>query len=507
MKRYLYLLLLVCAVAVAACGVSEEFDDFEDDISATEGYVPISCEIEVPADNVECGILSVPENRSVAGSRLIELAIVVIRAENPQADPVIYLEGGPGGSAVLGFESDPEGWLEYDFDRDLIFLDQRGTGLSWPSLNCPELEDIDFYSSAVNPELDANIACRDRLLSEGIDLTAYNTAENASDVEALRQALGYDQFNLYGISYGTRLAMAVMRDYPTNIRSVVLDSPFPPNADVIGEEVLYSYARVQDMFNACAADDWCNEDYGDLQSTYLEVVAELDANPVQTEYGEIFGDSLSNLIYQVMFAGEGIDLLPRVIHDAANGDFETFGLAQELAGDGSGASRLYQDESLEDSEGMYATVMCHDEFVFGDIDAAEAIVTQTLPEELHAGMFYSGTQNQYDICQVWQAGAAAPREDAAVVSDIPTLVLVGAYDPATPPEWAELAVETLSNGYLIEIPNRGHALTSGLTCSTEMMTAFINNPNGAPDQSCIADLPPLEFVLLSEDPFELYAEE
>ncbi len=480
-----------------------------DDMANTNwGYTPISCAFDAPG-NVECGILSVPENRTKADSPMIELAVAIIRADNPLPDPVIYLEGGPGGSAVLGLANDPEGWLEYDFGRDLILFDQRGTGLSVPSLNCPELEDIDFDSGSVNPEQDAAIACRDRLLSEGVDLTAYNTAENAADVDALRQALGYEKANLYGISYGTRLGLAVMRDHPAGLRSVVLDSPFPPNADVIGTEALYQYGRVEHLFNACAADDWCNEAYGDIKSTYLQLVADLDANPALIDGGEVFGDTIINVMYQIMFAGEGVDLLPRMIHDiAVNNDFEAFYLAEEIAGIGGGASRLYQGdtEGKDDSEGMYAAVMCHDEFVFGDIDAAEDIVTQTLPEELHSGMFYSATVNQYDTCQIWQAGAAAPSEDAAVVSDIPTLILVGEYDPATPPEWGVLTKETLSNAHLFEIPGRGHSLTSGLTCSTQMMTAFFNDPAGAPDSSCIADLPEMQFVLPDEDLNEIYGE-
>lgn len=494
------------AVDSAPESETETQDTASESASAGWGYSPISCAFDVP-NNVECGILTVPENRSKADTPMIELAVAIIRADNPLPDPVIYLEGGPGGSAILGLASDPENWLDYDFGRDLILFDQRGTGLSLPSLNCPEMEEVDFESESVNPERDAEIACRDRLLREGVDLTAYNTAENASDVDALRQALGYDQVNLYGISYGTRLGLAVMRDYPAGVRSVVLDSPFPPNADVIGTEALYQYARVQDLFNACATDDWCAESYGDIQSTYLQLIADLDATPAAVNGGEIFGDTIINVVYQILFAGEGIDLLPRMIYDiAVNDDFEAFFLAEEIAGGGEGASRLYQDDAdgKDDSEGMYAAVMCHDEFVFGDIDAAEDVVTQMLPEELHAGMFYSGTVNQYDSCQLWEAGVAAPSEDAAVVSAIPTLILVGEFDPATPPEWAELTKETLSNGYLFELPGLGHSLTAELPCPVGMMTAFINNPNAAPDSSCIADLPEIQFVLPDEDLNEIY---
>ena len=176
-------------------------------------FTETDCWFDLPG--VVCGYLTVPEDRGDPMGNQVELAVAIIESQsaNPLPDPVIYLEGGPGGAALLGIES----LLDHPLlaDRDLIMFDQRGTGFSVPSLNCYELEE-DEGENAVQ-------ACRDRLLDEGVNLDAYNTAATAADVNDLRLALGYEQVNLLGVSYGTKAALTTLRDFPTVIRSVVVD--------------------------------------------------------------------------------------------------------------------------------------------------------------------------------------------------------------------------------------------------------------------------------------------
>ena len=215
--------------------------------------------------DISCGYLTVPENRTLSNSPTIELAYAIVdAAEDEGRPPIVYLAGGPGGSAIDDFVADPEGW-QYPFTnaRDLVLIDQRGTGYSIPTLDCPELaEEVAFEDE--NPE----VTCHNRLLEEGIDLTAYNTAENAADVAALREELGIESWDLLGISYGTRLALEIMRDYPQGVRSVVLDSVFPPNADTPGEEALAPLWSLQWLFQECANDGYCSENYPDLETIH-----------------------------------------------------------------------------------------------------------------------------------------------------------------------------------------------------------------------------------------------
>ena len=160
----------------------------------------------------------------------VEIAFAILYSDTESAvDPVIYLEGGPGGSALTSVDD----WSESSVreNNDLILLDQRGTGYSLPSLNCVEVEEDESDDPLV-----AEQACFDRFVDEGINLNAYNSVQSASDIADLMALLQdefeYSAFNLLGISYGTRLALTLMRDHPGSIRSVILDSVYPPNRDV-----------------------------------------------------------------------------------------------------------------------------------------------------------------------------------------------------------------------------------------------------------------------------------
>ncbi|MEM7346152.1 MAG: alpha/beta fold hydrolase, partial [Chloroflexota bacterium] len=452
-----------------------------------------TCPFDTPGAVVECGFLLVPENRTRADSPTIELAVAIVRAAGQaKPDPIIFLDGGPGSSALVSFSGDIEGWLDYPFhqDHDLIFLDQRGTGYSFPSLNCPEVEDGLENAEAL---------CRDRLVAEGVDLTAYNTAENASDVAALWQTLGYQSVNLYGVSYGTRLGFAVMRDHPQGIRSVVLDSPFPPSIDLPTEEGITNWTAIQHLFRSCSADPLCNESYPNLEATFLDTVARLNNNPGEVAGQEVYGDDIVSTVVQALYVPDLIALLPRAIYDASQGNLDTYDLVAIEAGGGASRFGRFQDgEDLSDSEGMYNSVTCRDEYSFGDYGRAEGRALSALPPALQDSLFYGNSGNLFDVCDMWGAGAAAPKENEAVISDIPTLILAGEFDPVTPPSWGRIAAETLSNSYFYELPGFGHSLSSDPGCPTTLLTQFFTNPNVAPDSSCINELLPPQYYLPDE---------
>lgn len=450
--------------------------------AAAAQFERITCSPEMPDQlAVECGILTVPENRSKPNSPTIDLVVAILKAPGPnvQPDPIIYLAGGPGGSALSDLMSDPDTWPTYPFsqDRDLIFIDQRGTGYSIPSLNCPEVELDEAFDGS------AEQACHDRLVAAGIDLTAYNTTENAADIADLAQALNYDSWNLLGVSYGTRLALAIMRDHPAGIRSVILDSPFPPNAHSVEEETVIVWEAMEILFRDCQNDAECDANFPDLERVLLDTVDQLNNDPE----AEISGDDLLATLQSALFAGEeAIYLLPWMIYEVSEGNYDLYDEVADIAGDG--ASRFQSgagdDEDRTDSEGMYTSVICRDEYAFSDYDNVEALAEAALPDEAMDGLF-STTAQTFDSCAIWGAGAAAPIENAPVVSDIPTLILVGEYDPVTPPKWGRLTAETLSNGYYFELPGSGHSLLSGSECAIQAADAFISNPNAEPDRSCV----------------------
>ena len=445
-----------------------------------EQIASAECPFDEPGGfDIVCGYLQVPENRTLSDSRPIEIAYAIVyTTEDEDRPPIVYLAGGPGGSAIDDFVSDPEGW-DYPFTRtrDLILIDQRGTGYSWPTLDCPELDEEVAFDDE-NPEF----ACHDRLVAEGIDLTAYNTAENAADVDALREQLGIAEWDLLGISYGTRLALNIMRDYPEGVRSAVLDSVFPPNADTPVEEALTPYWSLQLLFEECASDEYCAGNYPDLETVFLDTVEMMNDSPLDG----VYGDDLAFTVTQALNDTNLIPLVPMVIYAVAGGDT---GALDQISIDeyDSARQRFQEGEDRSDSEGMFNSVICHEEYIFGDYETAEARVVAEVPEAIEAVLLQQ-VADLFNVCSYWGAGEAAPLENEPVSSDIPTLILAGQYDVATPPEWAALASETLSNSFLYNFPGTGHSILSVDDCAVAITAEFLDNPDIAPDGSCIDDI-------------------
>ncbi len=441
-------------------------------------FFSVECPFDIPPGvEMSCGVLTVPENRTLTSSPLIELAVAIVSApDGSEQEPLVYLAGGPGGSAIDEFLNDVGGF-DYPFtkNRDLILVDQRGTGYSSPTLNCPEMEEEGEFLDDNPQEL-----CQQRLATAGIDLTAYNSAENAADIATLRQALNIDEWNLMGISYGTRLALTVMRDYPEGIRSVILDSVFPPDADTPGEEALSTLWSLRRLFDECESDAYCSEQYPNLQTVFLETVADLNESPQDETYGDDLVFAISNAFND----GQLISLVPYVIYAVSEGDIAAL---DEISADGSGNRRYQQLEDRSDSEGMFNSVICHEEYIFGDYATAEAVAESEAPEEIQAALLQP-VADQFQVCSYWGAGRAAAIENDPVFSDIPALILAGQYDVATPLPWAYQTSQSLANDFLFEFPGNGHALLSGNPCAISITDAFLSQPGQEPPSDCLAEI-------------------
>lgn len=465
------------------------------------------CQFDIPAgQEVDCGYLTVLEDRSRPDGPTLRLHVAIFRSpsDDPEPDPIVYLAGGPGENALeaaaLLFNQRFAPFIE---DRDLIMIDQRGTGLSEPALDCPEVTELglDLLDDDIPPDealelgLAAIEACRVRLEDEGTDLAAYTSAANAADLEELRLALGHNAWNVYGISYGTRLAQTLMRDYPTGIRSVVLDSVYPLQLDLYATTPANAWRAYQVLFDACAADESCNAAFPNLEEVLLATAAELNDNPVTVELtnpltGESYeallnGDGLVGFIFQALYSAELIPLLPEIIYDASQGDFTTLTQIQ-------GAFLANADFM---SLGMQLAVQCAEEVPFSDpevVAAAAAAVPEL--EDLFAGSPNLGV-GLFTVCEAWNPTADPdPAENEAVVSDIPTLILAGEYDPITPPAWGQLVAEYLDNSFYFEFPGIGHGVSISGECPAQVMLAFIADPVTAPDASCIAEMAGPAFV-------------
>ncbi|MFQ3645363.1 MAG: alpha/beta hydrolase [Anaerolineae bacterium] len=276
-------------------------------------------EPEVEGETIICGTVQVPESRRGLSNNVITLKVAILKtsAANPVA-PIIYLEGGPGGSAITGVH----GWLSSVLRSygDIILFDQRGTGYSTPSLNCHEFDD-----DTISPSDDPEELCRRRLIREGVTLSAYTSAESAADIDALIRALGLPEVTLYGVSYGTRLALTTIRDYPERIRSVIIDSVYPPHVQGYEEQVVNGVLAFEVLFRDCAASRACSTAYPNLRQTFLQMIDDLNRRPMRgDDREEITGDDVVNALFSLMYETTALPYLPIIITAAANRDYDAY---------------------------------------------------------------------------------------------------------------------------------------------------------------------------------------
>jgi pimeloyl-ACP methyl ester carboxylesterase len=489
--KHLPIVLIITVLLMSGLGSARAQTGTTPEIKWTTCWDTIPVD-EVDEGRVECGYLMVPEDRSQPNERQISIAVAVMHPERDSDDAddaLVYLAGGPGGNAVAELSD----WIgtPYLDDRTLVLFDQRGTGYSEPSLNCPEYDD---------EEVDYPLEdCRDRLEDAGIDLNMYNSRESAADVADLRIALGYDEWALYGISYGTRLALTVMRDHPTGINAVILDAVYPPHVQSWEEYPDNTSAAFERLFTACAEDRRCNRAYPDLEDVFWETVARLndkagDYVSIDPDTGietdaTLSGDGLINEVYDILYSTWRIPYLPQVIYAVADGQYAQLEALQtgELMG-------WQADADIEDSEGFYYSVECREELPFLDLDTALDNIERR-PRDLFYNTEYTLYQ-AFDDCANWDVEPADALENEPVRSAIPTLIAAGVFDPITPVIWAERAAEHLSNSTLIVVPNGGHGVIDSDRCPSGIAHRFLDNPTRRDlDTSCIAEMDAPDWVV------------
>lgn len=451
-------------------------------------FRPGPCPVPVPAGRtVDCGTVAVPEDRRDPDGAVVVLAVAVLRSPAPaRDDPVVYLAGGPGSSAIDDLASWAGPWAFLD-DRDLVLVDQRGTGASVPSLDCPGLP-------AGEPTEEV-VACLDRLRAAGIGLEHYDSAAAAADLDDVRRALGIRQWNLFGISYGTRLALTVLRDHPDGVRSAVLDSVYPPEVDAIAEEVRAVWRAVDALLAHCGADRACNRTYPDVKASLLRVVDQLTAEPVVVDGpdGEEVVDGAWFLwaLWAGMYLHDVIPSVPRAVAAAERGDVQT---ALELLGDpvAGGRDRRAGSDGEGDSgadgdgAGLFYAVECREEYPFTS-DAARRFANAGVPPSVRR-LLEVPARDVVETCRRVAIPPAERVEADAVVSDVPVLLLAGEFDPVTPPRWAASAARTLGSSQRVTFPGLGHAVIDGGGCPARIVTQFLGDPSAPVDAGCTAGL-------------------
>jgi pimeloyl-ACP methyl ester carboxylesterase len=484
--------------------------------SSTAHFTKATCPFKlgkgmVEGHTVHCGYLVVPEDYAKPTGRTIRLAVADFKSPSahPAPAPLIFLQGGPGGAIVadLGSSITSENAHRIVGQQDLILVDQRGNGLSDPFLGCNALRDsivnvLDRASSPSHDEetyLRAAQRCYQTFTKAGIDLNQYTTLADAEDIAALGPALGYKQVNVYGVSYGTRVALTMMRSFPAHIRSVIIDAVLPTQANMF-TQVPVSMSRVFGvLFAGCAASRDCNKAYPHLDRTFYTLVDHLNAKPAHIEAKDpqtgkpvrvvLTGDRLVNVVFQMLYTTASIPYLPQLIDATAKGyyrdvDQHFFETLTDVVPYGSGIS-----------EGTYYSVECGEDAPFttqGQIAAEIDKMPTALRSTARASQFDS-----YMTCtHAWHVHTVPADQKHAVRSGIPTLVLNGQYDPITPPDLGEQAARTLSKASSYTYPGVGHgAYLSGESCPHSMAVAFLADPDKRPDARCIETMTAPKWVV------------
>jgi pimeloyl-ACP methyl ester carboxylesterase len=460
--------------------------------TAQEDVLPFEkaeCPFSVPIGyRIDCGFVSVPEDRLQSGSPTIKIGVAVVhsRAAQPAPDPIFFLNGGPGGALVAALPNMLAGFDPLLSGRDAVFFDQRGAGWSQPSLVCPEVEALKIAELKGQPfsleeSLAPYLACRDRLQGAGVNVAAYNTIENAADVDDLRRALGYEQINLFGVSYGTMLAQVIVRDYPDHIRSAVLDSAYPIWEYVMADAPASLTHYFETIFANCANDFVCRSAYPDLPAVFAQITDRVRQQPIVFANAdpitqEVFTTTIDHagLIGWLVYTDPRH--VPGLIYDLRDADVTSIVKAQQAM-----LKDAYRPQ-WPLSEGMKTTVLC------------QLRLAQVTPQQMtesnarYATAPWANATNAANmaLCAQWPTRAIDAREAEPLRTNVPLLVIGGEYDPGSPPRYAETIAAASDHGYAFIVPEAGHAaLISADPCANGIVYSFLNVPQRMPQSECL----------------------
>jgi pimeloyl-ACP methyl ester carboxylesterase len=436
-----------------------------------------------------CGVLPVPEDRSNPERRTIPLRVAVVPAmsRNPAADPLVFFTGGPGQAATETYPQLAPAFRRINRDRDVVLVDQRGTGGS-NALRCPE-EDVKDLSlldeSAIGPWVSR---CLEALAG---DPRFYTTSIAMRDLDEVRAALGYDQVNLYGLSYGTRAALTYLRMYPERVRSVILDGVAPPT-EVLGVDVAADAERAIDLVIArCSLDEECREAFPDLAGDLDSVMKRLET-PValtlrhprtgETEELSFTREMAAYAVRLLSYSQETASIVPLLLSSAAESDLAPLASQFLIV-----TSRV--GETI--AEGMGISVVCSEDFPFFE---EEAIAERN--RDTYLGSLQ--TDSLKLVCPLWPRGEVPLDFKSPVRSTgAPVLLLSGEADPVTPPDNGELTASQLGSETALHLVARGQGhIVIHRGCIPTLAAAFVESGSfQGLDTSCVDRISPQPFFI------------
>jgi pimeloyl-ACP methyl ester carboxylesterase len=453
------------------------------------------CKLRGIDEELLCGKLTVFENRETRAGRTIDLNVVVLPAldGNRTEAPLFHLEGGPGvaGTGIAVFYA-KEG-ADYRRHRDVVLVDQRGTGESNPLTAPARTRSPQDYLSEMYP-VDYVKTMRETL-EKRADLTQYTTSIAMDDLDDVRAWLGYERINLFGLSYGTRAVLVYMRQHPDRVRSAILNGVAPTYLKMPLYHARAAKRAIELLFAECAGDEACHRAFPNLEREWEAVLERLGREPARVEYAppdksapvtvDIQRDVFAEKIRNRMYSRESARRIPMMIHRAAEGDFAPF-LKDAIP----------KDRSRPDfiADGMYLSVTCAEDVPF--IDQEEAAKANT-------GNPFGNyrVEQQTRACGLWPRGQIPAGYLDPVRSDAPTLIISGQVDPVTPPDRGDEVASHLPNARHIVMAQGAHGLDGlkNVECLDKVMLEFLAKGNAKDlDTACVESVRAAGFVVDDE---------
>jgi pimeloyl-ACP methyl ester carboxylesterase len=509
MKRVSWLIAFCCVFASLCVGglIAVRI------AAATPSFTPAACPATPQAiaelKHARCWRLIVPENRERDGGRTITLSVALVPASSPKAkpDPIVWLAGGPGDDAITEIPMALAGKL--NADRDVIFMSQRGTYTARPKLTCEALDrwaaetlDMPYNAAATGAASSAaTLKCRRELTAQTPDLGAYNTLESGDDLEALRVALHIAKWNVYGISYGTDLALTYMRQHPSGIRSVAIDGVLPPSLAGAAAQWTTASEGINAVFKACRDQAPCRRRYGDIGTTFRRLVIAYEASPktvavqVPGHPGKVNVKISGGMLLQwAVSPGTHIAAkVPASIDALAHGDASS--IASTWA-----APKLDPAGIGVFAHGLFNGVTCG-EWVPYETEQSVVDAGRRAFPAFPASMWNNAPNLPFlrENCRGWNVPKVSRLVRAITRSSIPTLLISAQYDAQTAPSFGPYAARTLSNATVVTIPNVAHVAFGSPSapanaCAYAIARSFFDRLNRA-DTSCISTVPATNFII------------
>ena len=410
------------------------------------------------------------ENRATKQGRKISLKIVLIPAtgDKREPEPLVYFAGGPGGSATEGAAGIAQAFPQVLAHRDLLFVDQRGTGGSHP-LECKFYDpaDLQTYLGYFFP-LDDVRKCRTELETNS-DLKLYTTTIAADDMDEVRAALGYERLNLFGGSYGTRAALTYLKRHPKHVRTATLQGIAPTDQYMPYDFPVQTERALQGVLSECLADKECSEAFPNIKEEAKSVLAELIKGPVEVEIQKpnssekvkvkLNRDLAAEAIRYMLYSPVPASRVPLILHVASQGNYAPLtrtAIQYRLNLVGTG------------SNGMYLSVTCAEDLPWIKPGEGERMAANTFLGDYRL-------RQQREACALWPRAEIERDYAQPVKSDVPVLILTGEWDPVTPPSNGDRIAKTLTNSLHVVVPHGAHGLNGleGMDCIDNLIVEFV----------------------------------